>query len=152
MHCILLLWESQEWRLEPNILTWCYAAYRRSPFPQSLPRFHPSDRAAAPIGKNIHTFTVPFLRRGFSPRFSVLAQIPREPCSCMPIFICKLIMNLFVHFVNIFTQKNSKNSKNGSVPHRAHFEHAFSASVLTVLGQNATFEHRMSAMLNPCSK
>ena len=70
-------------------------------------------------------FTVPFLRRGFAPRFSVLAQIPREPCSCMPIFICKLIMNLFVHFVNTFTQKNSKNSKNGSVPPGAHFEHAF---------------------------
>ena len=94
-------------------------------FRKAFPGFTRVTGAPAPIGKNIH-LTVPFLRRGFTPRFSVLAQIPREPCSCMPIFICKLIMNLFVRFVNIFTQKNSKNSKNGSAPPGAHFEHAFS--------------------------
>ena len=113
MHCIPLLWESQEWRLEPNILTWCVGF--RPFFPQSLPRFHPSDRAAAPIGKNIH-LTVPFLRRGFSPRFSVLRANPaRAVFLNMPIFTCKLIMNLFVHFVNIFTQKIVKTARTEAV-------------------------------------
>ena len=78
----LLLWESQKRRLEPNILTWCSAVYCRPPFPQSLPRFFRVTGAFAPNGKNIRTFTVPFLRRGFSPRSSVLcAKKSAKPCS-----------------------------------------------------------------------
>ena len=73
-------------------------------FPQSLPRFHPSDRAAALSEK---TYTLQC-------RFCVGDSHPVSLCSApqrkavflnMPIFICKFIMNLFVHFVNIFTQK-----------------------------------------------
>ena len=123
MLCILLLWESQEWRLEPNILTWC-AGFRPF-FPQSLPRFHPSDRAAAPSEKT-YTLQCRFCVGDFHPVSLCFAPQRKAVFLNMPIFICKLIMNLFVHFVNTFTQKNSKNSKNGSVPHRAHFEHAFS--------------------------
>mgnify|MGYP006986496987 CR=1 FL=1 len=123
MHCILLLWESQEWRLEPNILTWCVGF--RPFFPQSLPRFHPSDRAAAPSERK-YTLQCRFCVGDFHPVSLRSAKRSREAVFLnMPIFICKLIMNLFVHFVNTFTQKNSKNSKNGSVPHRAHFERCF---------------------------
>ena len=43
--------------------------------PSPLPRV---TGAAAPIGKNIH-LTVPFLRRGFTPRFSVSAFADRVP-------------------------------------------------------------------------
>ena len=100
----LLLWESQKRRLEPNILTWCCAAYCRSPFPQSLPRFFRVTGAFAPNGKNIRTFTVPFLRRGFSPRSSVLCAMRKAVFRNMPIFTCKLIMNLLSDFVNRFTQ------------------------------------------------
>ena len=108
MHCILLLWESQEWRLEPNILTWC-AGFRPF-FPQSLPRFYPSDRAAAPIGKSIH-LTVPFCVGDSHPVSLYFAPQRKAVFLNMPIFICKLIMNLFVHFVNIFTQKIVKTAR-----------------------------------------
>ncbi len=105
MHCIPLLWESQEWRLEPNILTWCAG---KSPFfPQSLPRFYPSDRAAAPIGKNIH-LTVPFCVGELHPVSLYFAPQRKAVFLNMPIFICKLIMNLLSDFVNIFTQKTAK--------------------------------------------
>ena len=69
---------------EPNILTRCVGQKPvLSAKPSPLPRV---TGAPAPIGKNIH-LTVPFLRRGFTPRFSVLARkSPCEPCSCMPIF------------------------------------------------------------------
>ena len=102
----LLLWESQKRRLEPNILTWCSAVYCRPPFPQSLPRFFRVTGAFAPNGKNIRTFTVPFLRRGFSPRSSVLCAITqsRVPKICH-IHFSKFIMNYFAKFVNRFTQK-----------------------------------------------
>ena len=126
MHCILLLWESQEWRLEPNVLTWCSTAYRRAPFPQSLPRFHPSDRRICAHRKEHTPYSAVSASGIRTPFLCTRANPARAVFLNMPIFICKLIMNLFVHFVNIFTQKNSKNSKNGSVPHRAHFEHAFS--------------------------
>ena len=70
-----------------------------------LPRFFASGCAFAPKA-SFPTFTVPFLRRGFSPHSSVLCAKKRKAVFLnMPIFICKLIMNLFVHFVNIFTQK-----------------------------------------------
>ena len=127
MHCILLLWESQEWRLEPNILTWCSAAYCRASFPQSLPRFYPSDRRVSAHRKeHSHLHSAVSASGIHTPFLCAPHEITREAVFLnMPIFICKLIMNLFVHFVNIFTQKNSKNSKNGSVPHRAYFEHEF---------------------------
>ncbi len=102
MHCILLLWESQEWRLEPNILTWCVGF--RPFFPQSLPRFHPSDRAAAPSEKT-YTLQCRFCVGDFHP-VSLYSAPQREAVFLnMPIFICKLIMNLLSDFVNIFTQK-----------------------------------------------
>ena len=64
-----------------------------------------SDRRTCANRKE-HTPYSAVLRRVFTPRFSVLARIPREAVFLnMPIFICKLIMNLFVRFVNIFTQK-----------------------------------------------
>ena len=122
MHSHTLRRESRQKETEPNILTWCVGF--RPFFPQSLPRFHPSDRAAAPSEK---TYTLQC-------RFCVGASHPVSLCSApqrktvflnMLIFTCKLIMNLFVRFVNIFTQKNSKNSKNGSVPPGAHFERCF---------------------------
>ena len=100
--------ESQERRLEPNILTWCVGF--RPFFPQSLPRFHPSDRAAAPSER---TYTLqcrsasgirtPFLCTHANPARAVFLN--------MPIFICKLIMNLLSDFVNIFTQKIVKTAR-----------------------------------------
>ena len=77
--------------------------------PSPLPRV---TGAPAPIGKNIH-LTVPFLRRGFTPRFSVLARkSPCEPCSCMS-YLFYVIMNLFAEFVNRFTEKSNNLSKFG---------------------------------------
>ena len=77
--------------------------------PSPLPRV---TGAAAPIGKNIH-LTVPFLRRGFTPRFSVPARkSPCESCSCMS-YSFYVIMNLFAEFVNRFTEKSNNLSKFG---------------------------------------
>ena len=102
MHSHTLRRESRQKETEPNILTWCVGF--RPFFPQSLPRFHPSDRAAAPSEK---TYTLqcrsasgirtPFLCARTNPARALFLN--------MPIFTCKLIMNLFVRFVNIFTQK-----------------------------------------------
>ena len=106
MHCILLLWESQEWRLEPNILTWCSAAYRRAPFPQSLPRFHPSDRRICAHRKEHTPYSAVSASGIFTPFLCASREITREAVFLnMPIFTCKLIMNLLSDFVNIFTQK-----------------------------------------------
>ena len=49
MHLHTLRRESRQKETEPNILTWCVGF--RPFFPQSLPRFYPSDRAAAPSEK-----------------------------------------------------------------------------------------------------
>ena len=122
MHCILLLWESQEWRLEPNILTRC-VGQKPLPFRKAFPA-PASDRATAP-SERTYTLQCRFCVGDFHPVSLYFAPQRKAVFLNMPIFTCKLIMNLFVHFVNIFTQKNSKNSKNGSVPHRAHFEHCF---------------------------
>ena len=105
MHCILLLWESQEWRLEPNVLTWCSTAYRRAPFPQSLPRFHPSDRRICAHRKEHTPYSAVSASGIRTPFLCTRANPARAVFLNMPIFICKLIMNLFVRFVNIFTQK-----------------------------------------------
>ena len=123
MHCILLLWESQEWRLEPNILTWCVGQKPRS-FRKAFPGF---TRVTALLRQSERTYTLQcrFCVGDFHPVSLCFAPQRKAVFLNMPIFICKFIMNLFVRFVNIFTQKNSKNSKNGSAPHRAHFEHEF---------------------------
>ena len=145
--CILLLWESQKRRLEPNILTWC-AGFRPF-FPQSLPRFYPSDRAAAPIGKSIH-LTVPFCV-GDSHPVSLYSRRSAKPCSCRPIFICKLIMNLLSDFVNIFTQKTAKTARTEAYRTvlilSTHFRLRAHGA-----GQNATFEHGISTVLKPVLK
>ena len=120
MHLHTLRRESRQKETEPNILTWCVGF--RPFFPQSLPRFYPSDRAAA-LSESTYTLQCRFCVGDFHPVSLCFAKRSREAVFLnMPIFICKLIMNLFVHFVNTFTQKNSKN---GSVPHRAQFEHVF---------------------------
>ena len=107
MHCILLLWESQKRRLEPNILTLCCAVICRT-VAFAFPAFPPSGCAFAPKA-SFPTFTVPFLRRGFSPHSSVLRT---KKCEAvfrnMLIFTCKLIMNLLSDFVNSFTQRWQK--------------------------------------------
>ena len=107
MHCILLLWESQEWRLEPNILTWCSAAYCRASFPQSLPRFYPSDRRVSAHRKeHSHLHSAVSASGIHTPFLCAPHEITREAVFLnMPIFTCKLIMNLLSDFVNIFTQK-----------------------------------------------
>ena len=120
MHCILLLWESQKRRSEPNILTRCCAAFRRAPFPQSLPRFYPSDRRCRVNRKEHSHLTVPFLRRGFSPRFSVSAQM-RRPCSVCDIHILYIIMSHFARFVNTFTQKKDDKNRPFLLRHRPIF-------------------------------
>ena len=79
-------------------------------FPQSLPRFHPSDRASAPIGKNIH-LTVPFCVGELHPVSLCFAPQRKAVFLNMPIFTCKLIMNLLSDFVNIFTQKIVKTAR-----------------------------------------
>ena len=69
----------------------------------------------------------------------------------MPIFICKLIMNLLSDFVNIFTQKIVKTARTEAyrtvLVLSTHF-------CLRAHGawQNATFEHEMSTMLKPVFK
>ena len=111
MHLHTLRRESRQKETEPNILTWCVGQKPvLSAKPSPLPRV---TGAPAPIGKNIH-LTVPFLRRGFTPRFSVLARkSPCEPCSCMP-YLFYIIMNLFAEFVKPFTQKSK--SENTASP------------------------------------
>ena len=147
MHCILLLWESQKRRLEPNILTWC-AGFRPF-FPQSLPRFHPSDRAAAPSEK---TYTLQCRSAsGIRTPFLCASRRSAKPCSCMPIFICKPIMNLLSDFVNIFTQKIVKTARTEARRTVLILSAAF-CLVLMVLGQNAIFEHEMSTVLKPVLK
>ena len=74
MHCILLLWESQKRRSEPNILTWCCAAFRRAFFPQSLPRFYPSDRRAASIEKNKTPYSAVSASGLFTPFLCICAN------------------------------------------------------------------------------
>ena len=108
MHLHTLRRESRQKETEPNILTWCVGF--RPFFPQSLPRFHPSDRAAAPIGKNIH-LTVPFCVGELHPVSLYFAPQRKAVFLNMPIFICKLIMNLLSDFVNIFTQKIVKTAR-----------------------------------------
>ena len=105
MHLHTLRRESRQKETEPNILTRCVGQKPiLSAKPSPLPRV---TGAPAPIGKNIH-LTVPFLRRGFTPRFSVLARkSPCEPCSCMS-YSFYVIMNLFAEFVKPFTQKKQK--------------------------------------------
>ena len=72
-----------------------------SPLPRVTAHLRPSERTFTPYSA--------VLRRGFTPRFSVLCANPaRAVFLNMPIFTCKLIMNLFVRFVNIFTQKTAK--------------------------------------------
>ena len=119
--CILLLWESQKRRLEPNILTWCVGQKPR-PFRKAFPA--PASGCAAALSEKTYTLQCRSAS-GIHTPFLCTSRCNAKPCSCMPIFICKLIMNLFVRFVNIFTQKNSKNSKNVSAPPGAHFKHCF---------------------------
>ena len=52
-------------------------------------------------------FTVPFLRRGFAPRFSVSAFADRVPYA---LFTSSIIMNLFAQFVNPFNTKRQSRS------------------------------------------
>ena len=91
------------------------------PFRKAFPGF---TRVTALLRQSERTYTLQcrFCVGDFHPVSLYFAPQRKAVFLNMPIFICKLIMNLFVHFVNTFTQKNSKN---GSVPHRAHFEHAF---------------------------
>ena len=70
-------------------------------FRKAFPGFTRVTGAPAPIGKNIH-LTVPFLRRGFTPRSSVSAFADRVPYA---LFTSSIIMTLFAQFVNTFTQK-----------------------------------------------
>ena len=86
-----------------------------SPLPRVTALLRPSERTFTPSQCR-------FCVRDFHPVSLYFAPQRKAVFLNMPIFTCKLIMNLFVHFVNTFTQKNSKN---GSAPHRAHFEHAF---------------------------
>ena len=82
--------------------------------PSPLPRV-----TAPPRRRKKHTpYSAVSASRIHTP-FLCTSRRSAKPCSCMPIFICKFIMNSFAKFVNRFTQKNSKNSKNGSAPHRA---------------------------------
>ena len=105
MHLHTLRRESRQKETEPNILTRCVG---KSPFfPQSLPRIYPSDRRTCANRKE-HTPYSAVLRRGFAPRFSVLRAAAQ---SRVPIFTCKLIMNLLSDFVNIFTQKIVKTAR-----------------------------------------
>ena len=148
MHSHTLRRESRQKEKEPNILTWCVG---KSPFfPQSLPRFHPSDRAAAPSEKTytlqcrsasgIHT---PFLCTRANPARAVFLN--------MPIFICKLIMNLLSDFVNIFTQKTAKIARTEARRPVLILSTHFCLRAHGA-GQNATFEHGMSTVLKPVLK
>ena len=65
----------------------------------------------------------------------------------MPIFTCKLIMNLFVRFVNIFTQKIVKTARTEARRTVLILSTAFCLRAHGA-GQNATFEHEMSTVLN----
>ena len=109
------------------------------PFRKAFPGFTRVTGASAPIEKNIHTFTVPFLRRGFSPRSSVLcaAAQSRVPKYANILFY-KTNLTVFQQstlcaFLFILSSSSQQNGKNGITPTGDHFEHAFPTSVLTVL-------------------
>ena len=89
----LLLWESQKRRLEPNILTWCCAAYCRPPFPQSLPRFFSSDRRiCAKRKEHPHLHSAVSASGIFTPFLCALRQKKRKAVfRNMPIFCFRRI-------------------------------------------------------------
>ena len=102
----LLLWESQKRRLEPNILTWCCAAYCRSPFPQSLPRFFSSDRRiCAKRKEHPHLHSAVSASGIFTPFLCALRHAQSRVPKYANIHFYKFIMNSFAKFVNRFTQK-----------------------------------------------
>ena len=157
MHCILLRWESQKWRSEPNILTWWAAAYRRAPFPQSLPRFPPSDRRFRAHRKEHSHLTVPFLRRGFAPRSSVLcaaAQSHVPEYAYILFYKTNLIVfqqSTLCTFLRLLSIDSRQNSSIESAPPGAHFEHCFLLPC-SRCGAKCDFEHKMNTMLKPVLK
>ena len=117
--------------------------------PSPLPRV---TGASAPIGKNIHTLQCRSTSGIFTPFLCAPREITREAVFLnMPIFICKLIMNLLSDFVNIFTQKIVKTARMEAYRPvlilSTHFRLRAHGA-----GQNATFEHEMSTMLKPVLK
>ena len=104
MHSHTLRRESRQKETEPNILTWCVGF--RPFFPQSLPRFHPSDRRICAHRKKHTPYSAVSASGIHTPFLCAPREITREAVFLnMPIFICNLIMNLLSDFVNIFTQK-----------------------------------------------
>ena len=104
MHLHTLWRESRQKEKEPNVLTWCVGQKPPS-FRKAFPA-PASDRAAAPSERTFTPSQCRFCVGDFHP----VSLYPHENSVRavflnMPIFICKLIMNLFVHFVNTFTQK-----------------------------------------------
>ena len=107
MHLHTLRQESCQKETEPNILTLCSAAVCRA-VAFRLPRFFASGCAFAPKA-SFPTFTVPFLRRGFSPRSSVLCVMTQSRVpKYAHIYFYRFIMNLFVPFVNRLTKRWQK--------------------------------------------
>ena len=103
MHCILLLWESQKRRSEPNILTWCCAAFRRAFFPQSLPRFYPSDRRAASIEKNKTPYSAVSASGLFTPFLCICANA--QTVFRMRLFIFCTLLCPILHDLSILLRK-----------------------------------------------
>ena len=120
------------------------------PFRKAFPDFFRVTGAFAPNGKNIH-LTVPFCVGDLHPVSLYFAPQRKAVFLNMPIFICKLIMNLLSDFVNIFTQKTAKIARTEArrpvLILSTHFRLRAHGA-----GQNATFEHEMSTMLKPVFK
>ena len=109
MHLHTLRRESRQKETEPNILTRCVG---KSPFfPQSLPRIYPSDRRTCANRKEHTPYSAVSASGIHTPFLCARANPARAVFLNMPIFICKLIMNLLSDFVNIFTQKIVKTAR-----------------------------------------
>ena len=121
-----------------------------SPLPRVTALLRQSERTYTLQCRSASGLRTPFL---CAPR-----EITREAVFLnMPIFICKLIMNLLSDFVNIFTQKIVKTARTEArrtvLILSTHFRLRAHGA-----GQNATFEHEMSTVLkmemwrtHPCS-
>ena len=108
MHLHTLRRESRQKEKEPNILTLCSVAYCRTGCFR-LPRFFASGCAFAPKA-SFPTFTVPFLRRGFSPHSSV----PAQSAQAMFLYAIFIFPNLLWTLLRNLSIDSRKNSKNGS--------------------------------------
>ena len=109
MHCILLLWESQKRRLEPNILTLCSAAYCRMGCFR-LPRFFCEWLRLCAESFLSHIYSAVSASGIFTPFLCSRAKCAgRVPKICL-----YLLVSLLWTFYRILSIVSRKDGKNGS--------------------------------------